>query len=179
MPGKKHGGIQFVSEKERLVFHAKESWKPLAIKGGTMIALGIAGWAAARSLVGNQMLANGIAIAFALFALVLTVPGIIENLDTDVIVSDKRIYLRKGIIDIKDSICDLGTVSDVQIDPDIFGRILDYADVKVSTFSGEGDFEMKGLARAYDFRTALFEAIDDLHPDGRPMGKPREKPKAH
>lgn len=156
----KKRGIQFDSPNEREVFHAKESWIPVVLGAIPIVVLGIVAFAVAwrffnNSQVGLILLGVSIVVAFG-----SRVPRIIDNLDTDVIITDKRLYARTGIIDIKDKVCDLSNISDVTVNPSIFGRMFDYANIRVQTYAGEDDFNLRGIARAYDMRRAISQGAD-------------------
>lgn len=153
-------GIQFDSPDEREVFHAKESWIPLVLGAIPFILIGIVALVVAWKFFGNRnvgLILLGVSIVAAL---VTRVPQIIANLDTDVVVTDKRLYARTGIIDIKDQVCDLSTVSDTTVDPTVLGRIFNYADVRIQTYAGDQDFELRRIARAYEMRKAINRGVD-------------------
>ena len=158
--GRKKRGIQFDSPDEREVFHAKESWVPLVLGAIPFILLGILAFVIAWRFFGNTTVGLILLGISVVAAIVTRVPQIIANLDTDVIVTDKRLYARTGIIDIKDQVCDLSTVSDTTVDPTIFGRIFNYADVRIQTYAGEQDFELHRISRAYDMRKAINRGVD-------------------
>ena len=160
MARQKMRGIHFDSPDEREVFHARESWVPLVIGAIPFVLVGIIGLVVAWTVFDKQNI-GWIILGVAILLAVLTrIPRIIANLDTDVIVTDKRLYVRTGIIDIKDQVSDLSTISDVTVDPSIFGRIFDYADVRIQTYAGEGDFVLRGIAHAYDMRAAISRGGD-------------------
>ncbi len=157
---RKRRGIQFDSPDEREVFHAKESWIPLILGAIPFILLGILALVIAWRFFGNMTVGLILLGVSVVAAIVTRVPQIVANLDTDVIVTDKRLYARTGIIDIKDQVCDLSTVSDTTVDPTIFGRIFNYADVRIQTYAGEQDFELRRISRAYDMRKAINRGVD-------------------
>lgn len=161
MSKRKTRGIQFDNPNEREVFHAKESWIPVALGAIPILAVGIVAWIVAWLLFDKLHMGLILLGVSAIIALVTRVPRIIANLDTDVIVTDKRLYARTGIVDIKDQVCDLTNVSDVTVDPTIFGRLFDYADVRIQTYAGESDFELRGIAHAYDMRRAISQGVDE------------------
>ncbi len=162
MAKRKLRGIQFDNPNEREVFHAKESWIPLVLGAIPIILLGVVGFCVAHFAFSNTQVGLIILGVCVVAALVTRIPRAIANLDTDVIVTDKRLYARTGIVDIKDQVCDLANISDVTVDPSIFGRVFDYADIRIQTYAGESDFELRGIAHAYDMRSALSEGADTL-----------------
>lgn len=153
-------GIQFDDPAEREVFHAKESWIPVIMGAVPLFVLGIVLWTVAWRVFNKNTVGLILLGVCTLAALLTRIPRVITNLDTDVIVTDKRLYARTGIIDIKDQVCDLANVSDVTVDPTVFGRLFDYADVRIQTFAGDQDFDLKGIAHAYDMRAAVSRGID-------------------
>lgn len=168
MAKRKLHGIEFDSPDEREVFHAKESWIPVVLGGIPLILLGIVALVIASSFFNSLqvgLIILGICVAIAL---ITRVPRIIANLDTDVIVTNKRLYARTGIVDIKDQVCDLSNVSDVTVDPSVFGRLFDYADVRIQTYAGESDFMLRGIAHAYDMRKAISRGADANKGDTSP-----------
>lgn len=168
MANGKRRGIQFDNPNEQELFHAKESWVPLIIGTIPFIIVGIAALIIANTMF-NNMQVGLILLAVCLAAAILTrIPRIIANLDTDVVVTDKRLYARTGIIDIKDQVCDLTNVSDVTVDPTIFGRMFDYADVRIQTFAGDQDFVLRGIAHAYKMRQSIHQGMDALRGNAQP-----------
>ena len=162
MARRKLRGIQFDSPDEREVFHAKESWVPLVLGAIPYLLVGIVGFVVASTLLLNPVIGSIILFVAIVLALVTRIPQILANLDTDVIVTDKRLYSRTGIFDIKDQVCDLDNISDVTVDPDFFGRMFDYADIRIQTYAGESDFDLRHIARAYDMRAAISRGADAI-----------------
>lgn len=160
MARRKLRGIQFDSPDEHEVFHARESWVPVFLGAIPIVLVGIIGLVMAWRLLNNPqagLIVCGVAIAIAI---VTRIPIIIANVDTDVVITNKRLYARTGIIDIKDQVCDLSNVSDVTVDPSVMGRLFDYADVRIQTYAGESDFELKRIAHAYEMRKAISHGSD-------------------
>lgn len=160
MAARKLRGIQFDSPDEVEVFHAKESWIPVILGGIPFILLGIAAlvvawWLSKQQAIGLMLLGASVVVA-----VLSRIPRILANLDTDVIITNKRLYARTGIVDIKDQVCDLSNISDVTVDPSVLGRIFDYADVRVQTFAGDQDFDLRGIAHPYEMRKAINRGSD-------------------
>ncbi|MBR3224259.1 MAG: PH domain-containing protein [Atopobiaceae bacterium] len=160
MAKRKIRGIQFDNPDEREVFHAKESWVPLILGAIPIVLLGVIAFAVAQLVFKNTMVGLILLGISMVVAIVTRIPRVIANLDTDVIVTDKRLYARTGIVDIKDQVCDLSNVSDVTVDPSVFGRLFDYADVRIQTYAGESDFELRSIAHAYEMRKAISQGSD-------------------
>lgn len=167
MAKRKLRGIQFDSPDEVEVFHAKESWVPVVLGCIPILILGIAAFVVAWRVFNNMqvgLILLGISVAVAI---VTRVPRIVANLDTDVVVTDRRLYARTGIVDIRDQVCDLSNISDVTVDPSVFGRVFDYADVRVQTHAGEDDINLRAIAHAYDMRRAISRGGDNTRGERR------------
>ena len=167
MAKRKLRGIQFDSPNEREVFHAKESWVPVVLGCIPILLLGIVAFVVAWRVFSNMRVGLIILGILAVVAIASRVPRIIANMDTDVIVTDKRLYARTGIVDIRDQVCDLSNISDVTVDPSVFGRIFDYADVRVQTRAGEDDINLRAIAHAYDMRRAISRGGDAMRDERR------------
>lgn len=146
---------------ERIVFEAKESWVPV-IMGGIPVALvcGVLTFAVVN-FIDSDMLVLCVLASIAV-TLLSRIPHIIDNWRTDVVVTDRRLYYRHGIIDVTDHVTDLGSITDVTIDPTILGRIFNYANVRIQTKAGDDDFELKEIAHAYEMRGDINKSRDDL-----------------
>ena len=174
MAKRKLHGIQFDNPNEHEVFHAKESWVPLILGAIPFILVGIACLLVASLAFNRTQIGLILLGACVVAAIVTRIPRIIANLDTDVIVTDKRLYARTGIIDIKDQVCDLSSISDVTVDPSVFGRLFDYANIRIQTYAGDQDFDLRGIAHAYDMRRAISQGADaDRSGTYRPQARSR------
>lgn len=155
--------IVFDNPDEQERFHAKESWVPVVL-GGIPVAL-VCGLIVflIHQFVNKDWLPISIAAAVVV-TLLSRVPHIVDNWKTDVVVTDRRLYYRRGIIDIKDHVTDLSSITDVTVDPNLFGRIFKYADVTVQTQAGEDDFELKEIKDAYELRRIINQGRDASRP---------------
>ena len=156
--------IKFDNPSEHALFNAKESWVPVVI-GGVPVAL----VCAAISFVltrfvfpDDQSMLVICVLASILIVLISRVPHILDNWRTDVVVTDRRLYYRRGIIDVKDHVTDLGSITDVTIDPTIAGRIFGYANVRIQTKAGDDDFVLKEIKDAYKMRQVINTGRDRL-----------------
>ena len=155
--------IVFDNPDEQERFHAKESWVPVVL-GGIPVAL-VCGLIVflIHQFVNKDWLPISIAAAVVI-TLLSRIPHIVDNWKTDVVVTDRRLYYRRGIIDIKDHVTDLSSITDVTVDPNLFGRIFKYADVTVQTQAGEDDFELKEIKDAYELRRVINQGRDAGRP---------------
>jgi len=164
--------IRFDNPDEREMFHAKESWVPVVL-GGIPVAL----CCAVVCFGVGYFTKDGVPMAIAIIAsiavtLASRVPHILDNWRTDVVVTDRRLYYRRGIFDIKDHVTDLGSITDVTVDPSIVGRIFNYANVRIQTKAGDDDFVLKEIRDAYKMRQVINVGRDQVDGAGRPVGSP-------
>ena len=166
--------IRFDNPQERETFHAKESWVPVVL-GGVPVALvcGLVSWAVARFV--NPDLLVTCVLASILVTILSRVPHVIDNWRTDVVVTDRRLYYRHGIFDVTDHVTDLGSITDVTVDPTIAGRMFNYANVRIQTKAGDDDFVLKEIADAYTMRKVINVGRDDLEGAGAPA-QPARRP---
>ncbi|MBR3315554.1 MAG: PH domain-containing protein [Atopobiaceae bacterium] len=169
--------IKFDSPQEQERFHAKESWVPV-IFGGIPVAMVCA--IVSVLLVHFAHVDVAICVlASILIVLISRVPHIVDNWRTDVMVSDRRLYYRHGIIDIKDHVTDLGSITDVTVDPSILGRIFNYANVRIQTKAGDDDFVLKEIGNAYEMRGVINTGRDSLEDAAvQPQRPPARRPPA-
>lgn len=169
--------IKFDSPEEHERFHAKESWVPV-IFGGIPVALICAIVSVLLVHFANVDVAICVLASIAI-VLISRVPHIVDNWRTDVMVSDRRLYYRHGIIDIKDHVTDLGSITDVTVDPSILGRIFNYANVRIQTKAGDDDFVLKEIGNAYEMRGVINTGRDSLEDvAAQPQRPPARRPHA-
>jgi uncharacterized membrane protein YdbT with pleckstrin-like domain len=153
--------IKFDNPNEKKLFHAKESWVPVVI-GGIPVAL----VCAIVSVIVVKFVAPDATLWCVLGSIIITLasrlPHIFDNWRTDVVVTDRRLYYRRGIVDVKDHVTDLGSITDVTIDPSVAGRIFNYANVRIQTKAGDDDFVLKEIASAYEMRSIINQGRDAL-----------------
>lgn len=152
--------IKFDSSDEVEKFQAKESWVPVCLGAIPVLAVCIVICVIIAGPLKRSDLLPYAIIATIVITLLSRIPHILDNLRTDVVVTNRRLYYRYGIIDIKDHVTDLGSITDVMIDPTVLGRIFNYADVRIQTKSGDDDFILKEIANAYSMRQVLNEGRD-------------------
>ena len=166
--------IKFDNPNERELFHAKESWVPVVV-GGIPVAL----VCAIISFVVVSFVAPDATLWCVLGSIVITLasrlPHIFDNWRTDVVVTDRRLYYRRGIVDVKDHVTDLGSITDVTIDPSIAGRLFGYANVRIQTKAGDDDFVLKEIRNAYKMRQVINTGRDLLEQPVAPAPQPQPR----
>lgn len=159
--GKKVYGIRLSSPDEEVVYHTRMSMMPTFMRGIPFFLIGVAVtiiihmW---KNDATTTALAAGVAL---LIVLLSRVPGILNVIRDTIVLSNRRLYMHHGIIDIDDHSASIASISDVHVDPDVLGRMLNYADVSIQTNSGELDFDMKAVKGAYRLSEEIFRLMDE------------------
>lgn len=158
--------IKFDNDDEELLFNARESWVPLISLSLCFLVVFTVFTALIYTCYTDDRYRLLIIVALGAFLLVLLVVNAIvctvDNLSTQVAVSTRRFYYRRGLLNVKDHVCDLSSITDVTINPSILGRIFDYANVKIQTKAGEEDFDLRDIQHAYNMRKLLNVQRDKL-----------------
>lgn len=158
---KKVHGIKLIRDDEYEVFSTHMSIVPCLLRGLPMLLLGVLVTVIAQLWQHDTNLTaivGGVCVGMVILS---RIPGCVRALVEPIVVSNRRIYLRKGLIDIDDHIATLSNISDIQIDPTIVGRMFGYADVNIQTIAGEQDFEMKSVSKAYTLRDHILRISDE------------------
>lgn len=154
--------ITFDSPDEVEKFHAQESWVPVVLGGIPVLLVCVAVCALLVFAFHLEQYVPWMVVGTIVVVLASRIPHIIDNWQTDVVVTDRRLYYRHGIINVRDHVCDLTTITDIAVDPNIIGRIFGYANVTIQTQAGEDDFELKEIKDAYEMRKVINQCRDEL-----------------
>lgn len=158
---KKIHGIKMIREDEYEVFSTHASMVPTLLRGIPLLFVGVLVTVIAHLWLHDTTITSivgGVALAVVL---VSRIPGCFHAAIEPIVVSNRRLYLRKGFIDIDDHIASLSNISDIQVDPTVLGRMFGYADVNIQTIAGEQDFEMKDVRKAYALRDHILRISDE------------------
>ena len=124
--------------------------------------------AAVASLIASrQVPENGaifflwIAAFFAVAAIILFVPAWLRRLGTEIAVTDRRIILKRGLIQRHTIEINMDKVESVDVDQSILGRIFDYGTVTVHG-TGTGIEPLRNVSAPIALRNAVM-----VHPRGR------------
>jgi uncharacterized membrane protein YdbT with pleckstrin-like domain len=154
--------ITFDSPDEVEKFHAQESWVPVVLGGIPVLLVCVAVCALLVFAFHLDQYVPWMVVGTIVVVLASRIPHIIDNWQTDVVVTDRRLYYRHGIVNVRDHVCDLTTITDIAVDPNIIGRIFGYANVTIQTQAGEDDFELKEIKDAYEMRKVINQCRDEL-----------------
>lgn len=90
------------------------------------------------------------------------------------ILTDRRLIRHTGVININERSIPLKNIQDVSFSATLLGRILDYGNLDVESAGDEDVEAMVNVGRAAEFRTKIFEAIEQFGSDDYP-GRARER----
>lgn len=158
---KKIHGIKMIRDDEYEVFSTHASIVPNLLRGLPIFLLGVLVTVIAHLWRHETNLTVIVGLVSLGIVILSRIPGCIRALVEPIVVSNRRLYLRKGFIDIDDHIASLSNISDIQVDPTIPGRMFGYADVTIQTIAGEQDFNMKAVSKAYSLRDHILRISDE------------------
>jgi uncharacterized membrane protein YdbT with pleckstrin-like domain len=90
------------------------------------------------------------------------------------ILTDRRLIRHTGVININERSIPLKNIQDVSFSATLLGRMLDYGNLDVESAGDEDVEAMVNVGRAAEFRTKIFEAIEQFGSDDR-AGRVRER----
>ena len=90
------------------------------------------------------------------------------------ILTDRRLIRHTGVINIHERSIPLKNIQDVSFSATLLGRMLDYGNLDVESAGDEDVEAMVNVGRAAEFRTKIFEAIEQFGSDDYP-GRGRER----
>lgn len=93
------------------------------------------------------------------------IPTIIRNIGTDIVVTDRRLHSKRGIVDVDDNHeTPLTNIDDTISDPTVFGRMFGYGDVMIRTFgsSDRDQFTFRNVTDPHELVAVINETRDGL-----------------
>ena len=153
---------------ERVIYRAHLSWLPLlltAIPLTWLIAL-LAG--AVMGMTGNAGYALMTLGIGCVIILICKIPSILKNIGTDIVVTDRRLHSKTGILDVNnDHETPITNINNTVADPTIFGRFLGYGDVVIQTIGGNDDFTFRNVSNPSELVAIINETYDGLIASGQ------------
>lgn len=163
---------------EQVVTKAKISfwWLfPSILRAAVLIALGVVlksvlgkGDSAINKVGGTYNLSNlGTYLMFALcgVAALIIIWKIIIILTTHLVITNKRVLGKQGVISIKTMDVPIEKVDNISYEGGVLGNIFHYYKTSIKSTSSEFDF--KGISNAQEFKNRLMDAIDNRASDLR------------
>lgn len=153
---------------ERVIYRAHLSWLPLlltAIPLTWLIAL-LAG--AVMGMTGNAGYALMTLGIGCVIVLICKIPSILKNIGTDIVVTDRRLHSKTGILDVNnDHETPITNINNTVADPTIFGRFFGYGDVVIQTIGGNDDFTFRNVSNPSELVAIINETYDGLIASGQ------------
>lgn len=152
---------------ERIVYRAHLSWIPVFTSAIPLLGLTSVFAGATLGVFDNMSLCIVVLGIGLLLTLVTRIPKIIRNIGTDIVVTDRRLHTKRGIINIdNDRETPLTNVDDTIADPGPIGRVLGYGNVSIHTFGGgqgAGDeFEFRNVSDPFELVAVINETRDQI-----------------
>ncbi len=95
---------------------------------------------------------------FLILALIIVAPVLIRMLTTTLVLTNKRIYGKVGLINTKSLDTPLNKINTVSISSGLFGKIFGYGVIHIT--SSSGNYNYKGIQNPSVFRDAVMEEIE-------------------
>ena len=124
---------------------------------------------ALRGLCGSTQSLHSISAGLLVIALVVLVSPFIARSATELVITNKRLIAKYGLISTHSIEIRFDKIETVRVSQGLMGRILNYGDIIV-TGTGSTFDPIRGIASAAKFRTELNEAMDPGQP---PASSPR------
>ena len=152
---------------ERIIYRTHLSWIPVFTGAIPLLGLTSALAGATLGVFDNMTVCLVVFGIGLLLTLVTRIPKIIRNIGTDIVVTDRRLHTKRGIINIdNDRETPLTNVDDTIADPGPLGRVLGYGNVFIHTFGGgqgAGDeFEFRNVSDPFELVAVINETRDQI-----------------
>lgn len=151
---------------ERIVYRTHLSWIPMFLASIPMIWLAAIIAGAVMGFTGNAKYSLIAFLCGLVLILISKIPRILRNIGTDIVVTDRRLHTKTGILDVdNDKQTPLTNIDDTVADPTVFGRLFGYGDVVVHTFGGHGagdDFPFRNVTDPHELVAVINETRDGL-----------------
>ncbi|MBO4365707.1 MAG: PH domain-containing protein [Eggerthellaceae bacterium] len=124
---------------EQIIYRAHLSWVPIVGKILTFLLAGIIVCVCLVQFAGQGRVAAYALVAITLLGVLIQLPAIVRNLGVDIVVTDKRLHSKTGLIMVKnDRESSLARVDDTDIDfESIFERLFNYGSIEIRTLGAE------------------------------------------
>jgi len=148
---------------EEVVFRARLSALPLVLDG-LIVAAGVAMGIGGVLTIPTSFVVGGYVLAVAGGVVLLVGAGrmlrtlVLRN-TTDMVVTNRRVLLRTGVLNKATDEMFLNKIESVEVDQNIWGRLLNYGTVEVNG-SGEGELFFRSIGSPKEFRLACMAAVE-------------------
>jgi uncharacterized membrane protein YdbT with pleckstrin-like domain len=158
-----------LADGERIVYRAAIShWKFFLsyLVGGLFLLAGlrVGAYVATGDRSGTSIAMVAIPLAIGL---VVILSAVIRRRTTELVLTDRRIITKRGLISRDTVEMNLNKVESVQVNQGLTGRILNYGDVTV-VGTGSSMEPLRGIARPLELRKKLGEVVEVVGPKSNP-----------
>jgi uncharacterized membrane protein YdbT with pleckstrin-like domain len=155
---------------EKIIFEGHPSWRSILdfyLKGLVVLAV-ICGLIAAGTKIADDKVSSGATVGAAIAILVaVLVLGYVKRLFTVYVISDNRLYIRRGIIARSEQQTHITRVQNVNTKQGVFQRLLRIGDVDFDTAGqDDADFMFGGVANPREVVEAVHRAQRDADTAG-------------
>ena len=163
---------------EQIVYRAHLSWIPIV---GRVLAFLLAGIIVCVCLVrfaDQGRIAAYALVIITLLGVLVQLPAIIRNLGVDIVVTDKRLHSKTGLIAVRnDRESSLARVDDTDIDfESVFERLFNYGSIEIHTL-GSDLIHFDNVAKPRELKRHINEA-KEKYVDVPLVGATDEQPEA-
>jgi uncharacterized membrane protein YdbT with pleckstrin-like domain len=147
---------------ERTIFEGHPSWRSILgfyLKGLAFAAVvgGIA--ALASKAFDDKVKASWIVAAVLVVLVVVLIAGWIKRIFTAYVITDRRLYIKRGIVSRREQQTQLSRVQNVNTNQSVLERMLSVGTVDFDTAAGDDyDFSFAGVASPQDVVQAVHRA---------------------
>lgn len=173
---------------EYLKFEAHFSYKvfvlpTLLMSIGILIFLAVWSGVAGNANVDIMGKAYSVASLLILLGVALFIPYIYRRTDNKLkiyAITNQRVYVRRGIINIREKDIPLAKINDVQISRTLIQRFFNAGDISVQVGNDESSMEIKDINRPREFRdmviSAIYEAAAEQEAKARQQRQQQRQP---
>ena len=136
---------------EQVIFEGHPSWRAILgfyIKGIAMVALAVLLVVLYGSTIGDDVSNGAIAIVLIVGSALVVLIGLLRRLSTDYMITNRRLYIKHGIVSRDVQETKIERVQDVNYRQSVYQRLMRIGDVDFDTAAHdtEGDFVFAGVA---------------------------------
>ena len=140
---------------EQVIFEGHPSWRSILgfyLKGLILVAIGV--------VIGVLADGAGLGVAIGAVLLVLTlIAGWLKRLFTTYVITDRRLYIRRGFISRREQQTQLSRIQNVNTNQSVLQRLLMVGDVDFDTAAGDDyDFSFQGVGSPQEVVQAVHRA---------------------
>lgn len=150
---------------ERIIFEGHPSWRAILgfyAKGVLVIGVLAALVVLSGNTIGDGVSESTLALVLIIGSAVIVAVGFLKRVSTRYVITDRRLYVKHGIISRNVQQTRIERVQDVNYTQSLFERLLQIGDVDFDTAadSSDGDFVFAGVANPDEVVERVHRATD-------------------